>query len=305
MTNRRRANNHKAMIVSQTWKKRLFKLALLLVGACQFVGCGGGIDGRESTPTADGVQLALTAIDYADGASYSANTVLIYNPHGATFEEWTADADVNYLYDAHGTLVRNDIEYRDSTVTDSVTYLYDDDGNLVSKRYERNDGEGHGQLYLTISYAYDNGQIVTETHVAPYMVDSNGDILPQDNILTTISYRYAYRDATQSELIVFEKRSLSTEGEIHVYYSYDAAKAKIVNVEYDWDNDFNIDTFMEITYDTAGNREEAKIYDHDSFGNDILKLSILYDWEPASANTGASLSATSGLVLGLSGGPYY
>ena len=305
MTIRRLCNHHQAIVVSETWEKRLFIFALLLVGACQCVGCGGEVTSTESTPAAEGVQLAVTTIDYADGAMHAANTVLICNPHGAIFEQWTADADVNYIYDAYGTLVRKDIEYRDSTVTDSVTYLYDDDGNLVSKRYERNDGEGHGQLYLTISYAYDNGQIVTETHVAPYTVDSNGDILPQDNILTTISYRYAYKDATQSELIVFEKRSLSAEGEIHVYYSYDAAKTKIVNVEYDWDNDFNIDTFMEITYDTVGNPEEAKIYDLDSFGNDILKLSILYAWEPASANTGASLSATSGLVLGLSGGPYY
>ena len=284
-------------------KNAFFKIFLLWAVAGLSAGCGGG--GTAGTSAATGAQLTATTSDYVDGASHQADTVLIYNPDGDAFEQWTADARSVYYYDENDTLIQEDIEYANSPLLDSVFYAYDNAGNLVSKRYERMDGNGNGQLYLTINYSYGDGHIATETHVAPYTVDGDGHILVQDSILTTISYIYAYKDASQGELILTEKRSQSPDGEIRVYYRYDAARNNVVAVEYDWNNDFSIDAIMYVTYDAAGRREADEIYDYDAFGNETLKLTVLYTWESSGASADTSPFGTSGLVLGLEGGPYY
>jgi len=253
-----------------------------------------------------GVQLAGIDSDYVNGASRNSTTVLFYNQIGETFEQWTIDSSNNYYYDENGTLIQEDIEYHDSALMDSVSYSYDDHGNLTSKQYERMDADGQGHLYLTVNFTYaDKGQVLSETHIAPYTEDGNGTILIQDTLMATISYVYAYKDTTQSELILIEKRALSADGETRVYLRYDAAKNNVVSIEYDWNNDFSIDAIMYVTYDAQGNREADEIYDYDTFGNEFLKLTLLYTWESVDASANTSPLNDSGLALGLCGGPYY
>jgi len=270
-------------------------------------GCGGGSGGGTTVSTpAGGFQLAGIDSDYVDGASRNSTTILFYNPVGETFEQWTADSSSNYYYDETGALIQEDIEYLDSALMDSVIYFYDDNGNLTSKRYERIDTDGQGQLYLTVNFTYDDdGHILSETHVTPYTVDGNGAVLVQDTLMATISYIYAYQDGTQSELILIEKRAISADGETRVYFRYDAAKENVVSIEYDWNNDFSIDAIMYVTYDSQGNRQADEIYDYDIFGDEFLKLTLLYTWESITPSPNPSSFADSGLALGLCGGPYY
>lgn len=271
------------------------------------VGCGGGRGGGSTVTTpAVGVQLAGIDSDFVDGASRNSTTVLFYNPGGQTFEQWTTDSVSNYYYDENGTLVQEDIAYSGSSLMDRVLYWYDDNGNLTSKQYERVDTNGPDQLYLTVDFIHDgDGHILSETHVTPYTVDGNGAVLTQDTLMATISYIYAYKDGTQSELILIEKRALCADGETRVYLRYDAAKNNVVSIEYDWDNDFSIDAIMYVTYDADGNREADEIYDYDIFGNEFLKLTLLYTWESVGASPNTSPLNDSGLALGLCGGPYY
>jgi hypothetical protein len=203
-------------------------------------------------------------------------------------------------------LIQEDIEYSGMTSQDYVFYVYDAQGQLASKRYARIDDDGLSQLYLTITYAYNaKGYIVSETHVVPFTTDGHGNIFHQDTLLATITYIYAYKDGSQSDLILIEKRSLSEEGEARVYFRYDAGNENVISVEYDWDNDFNIDAITYVTYDGAGNRESDEIYDYDLFGNERLKLTIFYAWESVARSPSTSPLTDSGLALGLSGGPYY
>ena len=272
------------------------------------IGCGGqSADMAGPSSPRSVFQLAAVERDYIDGAERNASTVLFHNPEGDRYEQWTADAFSRFHYDGNDRLVREDIEYVGIDVADSVLYLYDTQGRLTSKRYERVFADDRSQLYLTIAYAYDdNGHILSETHVAPYTTGANGEILAQETLLTTIDYGYAYKDGTQKELILIEKRALSDDGEIRVYFRYDQSNEKVDTVEYDWDNDFNIDAVMYVTHDPSGNREVAELYDYDMFGNESLKLTVFYTWA-AIGSSPALLSTVSdsGLALGLGGGPYY
>jgi len=278
----------------------------MMIAAC-CIGCGGGGGGGPTgvTPKA-GVQLAGIESDYADGVIRHSSTTLFYTPSGETFDQWTADSYSSYYYDETGRLIQEDIQYQGSPLVDSVRYAYDANSNLVSKHYERIDADGQGQLYLTVTFTYDgDNNVLTETHVTPYTEDTNGTILVQDTLLATISYTYAYKDGSQSELLLMEKRAVSTTGETRVYLRYDAANQNVMSVEYDWNNDFNIDAIMYITYDAAGNRVADEMYDYDTFGNELLKLTILYTWESITATPTTAPFTDSGLALGLCGGPYY
>lgn len=271
------------------------------------IGCGGESVNVAGSSTPKSVfHLADVERDYIDGAVRNSSTVLYCNPEGEMYEQWTSDSTSSYIYDENGALIQEDIEYYGSNQMDSVLYLYDPQGQLAAKHYERLAEDGQWQLYLTIEFTYDNGgHILSETHVAPFTTDIEGEILIQDTILTTINYIYAYKDGTQKELILMEKRALSDDGEARVYFRYDDVNEKIVSVEYDWDNDFSIDAIMYITHDPAGNREVGEIYDYDIFGNESLKLTVFYTWESIASSPNRSTFSNSGLALGLGGGPYY
>ena len=287
-------------------RRFIFKVIGLLAIGVLCTGCGGGGGGTSGSTPAANVQLAGIESDFIDGANRNSTTVLYLNPAGDTFEQWTADASSTYYYDADGTLIQEDIEYSGTTSMDRVLYFYDADGRMTSKRYARVAEDGHDQLYLTVNFAYDvQGNIASENHIIPYATDADGNLLVEDTLLATIAYVYAYKDASQTDLILIEKRSISDDGEARVYFSYDAENENVTRVEYDWDNDFNIDAIVYVTYDGAGNRESDEIYDYDLLGNEFLKLTIFYTWESVAASPAASPLTDSGLALGLSGGPYY
>jgi len=271
------------------------------------IGCGGeNADTAGSSKPKSVFHLADAERDYMDGAVRNSSIVLYCNPEGEMYEQWTSDSFSSYIYDEHGALIQENIEYNGSNKMDSVLYLYDHQGQVAAKQYERLAEDGQRQLYLTIAFTYDNdGHIISETHVAPYTTGIQGEVVVQDTLLATIDYIYAYKDSSQSELILMEKRALSDDGEVRVYFRYDDANEKIVSIEYDWDNDFSIDAIMYVTHDPAGNREVDEIYDYDIFGNESLRLTVFYTWESISSSPNRSTYSNSGLALGLGGGPYY
>ena len=283
-----------------------FNIIYLLLISILCISCGGGGGGTASSTPAAGIQLAGTESDFIDGANRNSTTILYLNQDGDTFEQWTADYTSHYYYDENGDLIQEDIEYSGTTFIDSVLYFYDTHGRLTSKSYERINNHGPDQLYLTVNFAYDaQGNITSENHIVPYTLDGEGNILLQDTLLATITYIYAYKDASQSDLILIEKRATSDDGNARIYFRYDAANEKVISIEYDWENDFNIDAVLYVTYDHAGNRESDEIYDYDLFGHALLRLTIFYAWESVPTATAASPFTDNGLALGLTGGPYY
>lgn len=285
---------------TNTKLKALITVMLFAVSGCSGSGDSSGVN-NGSVPSSVGEQgagsvmqlMTTESIYYNDPKAYS-RSALYYTTAGDKIAQWAKDAVTSYFYDADGRVIQQEIEYPGLMTHDSIFYTHNDAGQIAKKEYMRTDRTEPSHLFMTVTFTYDlNGNVIEEKRTTPYSIDNNGAVIHEESTTSTIKYIYAYKDYTQTELILIRKKCTSPGSQVMVYFRYDSASKKLRTVEYDWDNDFNIDSVMYVVYDDQGNRILDEVYDYNDSGNEELSMMLYYTWEESyiAENLGFGLAA--------------
>lgn len=181
---------------------------------------------------------------------------------------------IQYRYSVKKSISDFGLKSSSDLDADIICDLIFEQDKIIEKRFHSiKDIKSTGFDYSIIFFFDGDNNIIKEQHV-----DSFNDVNVE------IDYKYAYKDVNKREFILIEKHYLAESVDIREYYRYLPGNENPVSIEYDINNDYNIDYIIELKYDSYGNRILSEKSEYLYRGGKKSISSTTYFWEEGVGN---------------------